>query len=224
MAEIHGRLRQLFRREKVADMRALQAKLADRSARSLFRDLSALSYLTSYTHAGRYFTLADIPDFDRDGLWHFQDIGFSRFGTLKETTAVQVSECPVGCTHAELKKMLRVRVHNTLLGLVREGRIGRQPFEGVHLYLNADPEKASEQVATRQAFARLHDEALRALTSEEVIEALVEALRAAPEIPTPQEVSRRLAARGVKLTGVQVGQVFESYGLVPGEKKTVWPY
>jgi len=52
----------------------------------------------------------------------------------------------------------------------------------------------------------------------------VEALRATPEIPTPQEVSRRLAARGVKLTGVQVGQVFETYGLVPGEKKTEWPY
>jgi hypothetical protein len=201
-------------------MQKLRAEFEGRSQRSLFRDLAAHGYLSSYTHAGRYFTLVDIPDFDEQGLWHFQDIGFSRAGTLKETVASQVACSPAGYTHAELKRMLRVRVHNTLLDLVRQGRISRRELEDVLLYLNADADKAAEQVATRESITRIRAEALRPLTSEEIVETLVEALRAAPEVPSPQAVSQRLVARGVKLTAVQVGQVFDAYGLVPG-KKTV---
>jgi hypothetical protein len=43
-----------------------------RSRRSLFRDLASLGYLTSFTHAGRYYTLADIPQFDERGLWFYK--------------------------------------------------------------------------------------------------------------------------------------------------------
>ena len=45
-------------------------------------------YLSSYTHAGRYYTLENISKFDEQGLWFYRD------GTLKETTAVQVEQTP----------------------------------------------------------------------------------------------------------------------------------
>jgi len=47
-----GRVRQVFRRAKVLDIRALGARFEKRSRRSLYRDLGALGYLTSYTHGG----------------------------------------------------------------------------------------------------------------------------------------------------------------------------
>ena len=208
----------LLRRERVADMERLRAEIAGRSRRSLFRDLVHAGYRTSYTHAGRYYTLADIPEFDELGLWFHGDIGFSRAGTLKETAAGQVEEAPTGFIHAELQRLLRVRVHNALLDLVHEGRIGRARFRGVHLYVSADAGRAAEQVARREEMDRMLRDALRVLTDEETIEVLVEALQAAPAVPHPEVVAERLAARGFDLTARLVLQAYEVHGLVPGKK------
>ena len=101
-----------------------------------------------------------------------------------------------GRTHAELQHVLRVRVHNTLLDLVREGRIGQAHFGAVHLYVSADPALAAEQLARRQELAHVLEEALRTLSTEETIEVLAEALRAASGIPDAATVAARLAARG----------------------------
>ena len=65
-------------------------------------------------------------------------------------------------------------------------------------------------------------EALRTPTSEETLEILVEALRATPQVPEAALVAKRLAARGVRVEGRHVQQVFEAHGL-QSEKKTVRP-
>jgi len=221
MADIHQQLRQMFRRQKVVDMEALTAVVALRSRRSLFRDLAALGYLTSYTHTGRYYTLRDVPNFDEHGLWLFNDIGFSRAGTLKSTLVVEVERSPAGRTHAELQQLLRVRVHNTLLLLVQQARLARQLFAGVHLYVSADTARAVGQVAGRQELARQSDEAARPIPAEQTIEILVETLRFAPRLPAAAVVAERLAARGLHLLERDVEQVFATYGLVPGKKRTL---
>lgn len=217
-----ARITSWLQRKKVADMKELREVLGGRSRRSVFRDLSEAGYRTSYTHVGRYYTLEDVPVFDDQGLWFHRDIGFSRAGTLKQTAAVQVEQTPDGRTHDELQGLLRVRVHNTLLGLVREGRIGRERLGRVYLYVSADPERAAQQVAERRELSALMAKMLRVPTDEEVVEVLVEALRAAPAIPAPDQVAQRLVARGMRLEPHHVQMVYEEHGLVPG-KKTVRP-
>jgi len=217
MREAQKRLARLLRRSKVLDMKAMMAAIDRRSRRSLFRDLEQLGYQTSYTHGGRYYTLAETPHFDEFGLWFFQEIGFSRAGTLKQTAAIQVQQAPDGRTHAELRHLLRVRVQNTLLGLVREGRVGRQPYEGRLLYVSADPEQAAAQVQRRREADQMLAEALRVLTPDETIEILLEALRGSAEIPPPALVAKRLAARGVGVEPRHVRQVYEVHGLTPKE-------
>ena len=218
MTETRDRLVRLFRREKVLAMDALESAVHDRSRRSLFRDLCAQGYHTSYTHAGRYYTLTGIPQFDSLGLWFHGEVGFSRAGTLKETAVSQVEESPTGFLHAELRRLLRVRVYNALLDLEREGRIGRAQFKKRCLYVSADPGRAAEQVTRREEMDRVLAEALRVLTDEETIEVLVEALRAAPEVPAPTMVAEQLRARGLDLTSRLVLQAYEAHGLVPGKK------
>jgi hypothetical protein len=181
---------------------------------TVFRRLREVGYRTSFTHRGQYYTLAELPEFDEWGLWFHGDIGFSRSGTLKETTAVQVEQAPDGRTHAELSHLLRVRVHNPLLDLVHEGRIGRERYRGQHLYVSADADRAAEQVHRRLEGERI----LREPTVEETIEILGEALRGAAEIPSPLEVVRALAARGVSVESRQVRSVYEAHQLTPGKK------
>jgi hypothetical protein len=216
--QAHERLRRLIRRSRVVELPTLYELLGTQSRMTVFRRLREIGYRSSFTHAGRYYTLADIPTFDEQGLWFYGDIGFSRVGTLKETTVVQVEQTPEGRTHAELRNLLRVRVHNTLLGLLREGRIGREPLGETYLYVSADPQRAAAQIGERLELRTLMAEVLRLPTEEEVVEVLVEALRAAPLIPAPDEVSRRLTARGVNLEPRHVEHVYEAHQLVAGKK------
>ncbi len=211
-------LRKMAHRRSVFELKALYDVFDTRSRMTVFRRLRNVGYRSSFSHGGRYYTLLDIPVFDDQGLWFHGDIGFSRAGTLKQTAAEQVEHTPEGRTHDELRGLLRVRVHNTLLGLVRDGRIGRQRFGRVFLYVSADPQRAAQQVKERQELSASLAEMLRVPTDEEVVEVLVEALRAAPATPVPEQVAQRLVARGVRLEPHHVQMVYEEHGLVPGKK------
>ena len=211
-------LRKLVRRVPVVTLETLFKTLGTRSRMTVFRRLRQAGYLSSFTHGGSYYTLNEIPKFDEQGLWFYRDIGFSLAGTLKQTAAVQVDQSPEGRTHDELQGLLRVRVHNTLLSLVREGRIGRERVGRVYLYVSAARERAAQQVKERKGLSASLAEMLRVPTDEEVVEVLVEALRAAPAIPPPEQVAWRLVARGVRLEPHHVQMVYEEHALVPGKK------
>ncbi len=211
-------LHKLVQRVPVVTLETLFSTLGTRSRMTAFRRLRQVGYRSSFTHGGRWYTLHDIPKFDQHGLWFHRDVGFSRAGTLKQTVAVQVEQAAEGRTHGELQHLLRVRVHNTLLDLLRQGRVGRERWQRVYLYVSADAGRAAEQVAARTQLAAARAEILRVATDEEVVEVLVEALRAAPEIPAPTLVAGRLVVRGVRLEPHHVQQVYEEHGLVPGKK------
>ncbi len=217
VSEAQHALRKLIKRVSVADMATFLEVLGTRSRMTVFRRLKVLGYQTSFTHSGRFYTLVGVPVFDELGLWFHREVGFSAEGTLKDTVVAHVERAPDGRTHAELHHVLRVRMHNTLLALVNEGRIAREHFGNVSLYVSAYAPRASLQLAGRQELARVMDEVCRVLTDDEIIEVLAEALRAAG-IPEPAVVAARLAARGVRIEPRLVRQAFDAHGLVPGKK------
>ena len=90
-----------------------------------------------------------------------QGIGFSKEGTLKATLLKMVETAPSGFTHTELNHLLRVKVHNTLLGLVREGRIGREHIEKTYLYTGADTGEALDQISRRRMLLAKSDKLRR---------------------------------------------------------------
>jgi hypothetical protein len=78
-------LRQHLRRNKIADLPELKRVLGTDTDLTVFRKLKQLQYLASYTHRGRFYTLADIVRFDDRGLWSHEGVCFSRYGTLLAT-------------------------------------------------------------------------------------------------------------------------------------------
>lgn len=211
-------LRSLFHRTLVADIDDLFRILETQSRMSVFRRLSEVGYRSSYTHSGRYYTLTDIPRFNERGLWFHQDVGFSQAGTLKATLVALVNSEPIGFTHEELEGLLHLRVHNTLLDLVREKRVGRDPFEGAYLYVNPSPERATMQKEKRRE-AQERRRAPAPLPTTTVIEVLVEALQAGRVRVSAALVAARLQARGLRVAVEQVAEVLTRYG-VETEKKT----
>lgn len=204
---LHG----LFRRTPVMSMPQLERALAPRSRRSLYRDLSSLGYLSSYSHTGRYYTLRSVPDFDADGLWHYQGIGFSRDGTLKSTLCRLVEVSEAGRTQHELSLRLGVRVHNPLLELVQSKKLGREPFDSEYLYVAAKRARAAAQLQRRRALEI--EQPIVAPPSLE-LEVLLEVIHGVkrPE-PDPATLAARLAARGIRVSVAEVAAVLEHHGL-----------
>lgn len=213
-------LKRFFRRFPVVDLNTLGRILKTHSRMSIFRRLREVGYFSSYTHTGRYYTLANIPQFDDYGLWIHQGIGFSRFGTLKATVVELVHRSPAGLTHMELSNLLRIRVHNTLLTLIRENRLDRQYIDGTFLYVSEQSDHAGEQISRRRVQLADIQKAIPDIPATTVIEVLTETIHAGQVRIAPSLVAKRLSARGVPITVQQVEQVFARYG-IDTEKKTV---
>ena len=213
-------LQNLFRKRLVADIGVLFAALDTHSRMSVFRRLREIGYFSSYTHTGRYYTLADIPEFDDCGLWRHQTIGFSRFGTLKATVAQLVEDADTGCTHADLEALLRLRVYNTLLRLVHAGEVHREAVGGTYVYVSIDEERASRQLDARRRQAAQAVRPFHLPPEDVVLLVLVEALHASEGLPAPPVVAARLAARGEEVATEQVKRVYDHFRLEAG-KKTV---
>lgn len=212
-------LRKLFGRFSVADLDTLCKTLKTGSRMSIFRRLREIGYFSSYTHTGRYYTLADIPQFDDYGLWIHQGIGFSQFGTLRATIVQLVNESPTGHTHMELNNLLRIRMHNTLLKLVQEGRVGREYIEKTFLYVSADSDHGTEQISGRKGQLADSEKAIPHIGTTTVIAVLIETIHAGHVRIAPSLVAKGLCARGIPITVQQVEEVFARYG-IDTEKKT----
>lgn len=207
-------LLRLFRKRPIVTLSTLLETLRTHSRMSVFRRLSAIDYLTSYSHAGRYYTLRAIPEFDEGGLWHHLGVSFSRYGSLKRTVEHNVNDSEAGKTHPELELSLKVRVHNTLLDLVEEGRIGRVQTDRYFLYVSAKRRKAKAQVARRQeAIEREAAEREGKPTTAVVIEVLLEVIHGAKVEVEPSAIAARLASRGVSVTAAQVEALLKEHGL-----------
>jgi len=184
---------------------------------TVFRRLQKLNYLSSYTHAGRYYTLAEIAQFDRTGLWFYDDIGFSEKCSLKNTIDHLVDTCDAGKFHRELEKQLRVRVHNALLDLVTSNQIYREQFQGSYLYLSIAPDRREKQMQRRQELALQASGFSEVLSEHLIIEVLSEVIRQSTKTPNVEQVTSSLCKRGLIITEHQVGAIFKQYKV---EKKT----
>jgi hypothetical protein len=143
-------LRSLLQRQKIATLAELKEAIGTSAAMTVFRKLSALGYQTSYSHRGKYYTLADIPDFDDQGLWFYRAVYFSRDGTLLATAQRFVEEARVGFTAGELRDLLQVEVKQALLHLYRQKRIGREQIGGRYVYLSRDSGMQLNQKLARE--------------------------------------------------------------------------
>lgn len=143
-------IRPFLQKQKIATLVELKAALGSSATMTVFRKLKALGYQTSYSHRGKYYTLAGIPRFDEYGLWCYRSAWFSRDGTLLATTQRFVEEADAGFTPRELERLLHVGVKEPLLRLYRKGRIDREEIDDVYVYLSREPGELRRQRLRRQ--------------------------------------------------------------------------
>lgn len=219
-------LRKFFRKRGVGQLADLFRVLQTSSRMSVFRRLNTVGYHSSFTHAGRYYTLVELPKFDSWGLWFHRQVGFSRVATLKATVVELVNGSSAGMTPKELRELLKLPVsnalYNTLSELAHSAQLQPRKLTGRTVYISAEAQLADEQLARREL--QQHQTLTPPVTTatETVIAVLVEALQAGDALVDALMISSRLCARSISVSAEQVEQIFAHYGLQP-EKKTAAP-
>jgi hypothetical protein len=143
-------LRRFLRKHRIATLPQLKQLLGTEADITVSRKLKELSYRTSYSHRGSFYTLDEIATFDEQGLWSFDSVWFSRHGTLVSTAEDRVTQSEAGCFASELEDILHVPVKEPLLQLVAQGRITRQSVSGLYLYCAGNPRTRQQQLRARQ--------------------------------------------------------------------------
>ena len=116
------------------------------SRTTVLRRLKEHGYYSSYNHRGTFMTIEEAARFDSHGLWLCKTARFSQRGTLKNTVLHFVQTSREGMTHQELVTLLAVRVHDTLLDVVKEGGIRRQRLRGPLLYFRGQRTLRRKQI------------------------------------------------------------------------------
>src|ERR1700680_232815 len=165
-------LRQFLRRSGIATLPQLKRLLGTEANITVFRKLKELSYRTSYSHRGSFYTLDEIAAFDEHVLGSFDSVWFSRHGTLVATAEVCVTQAPAGYFASELKDILHVPVKEPLLRLFEQDRIARQTVSGLYLYCASNPRTRQQQVRARQTLLEQAAAAPAAIRSDQVSDEL----------------------------------------------------
>lgn len=144
-------LKRLLETAQVCTLDDMMEALGTRVRMTVFRKLSELPYLTSYSHRGKYYTLRPLCRFDDSGLWSHCEARFSRLGTLRETCQQFVELSEAGFTVAELDQVLRVQSKQALLRLYQQQWLHREKFNGVFVYLsNPERDRQRQRAARRE--------------------------------------------------------------------------
>lgn len=117
---------------------------------TVLRKLKQLSYLTSYSHRGKYYALTGLAGFNEQGLWFRDPARFSRYGTLLNTVEHFVTTSEAGYRASELERLLGVNVKEPLLQLYREKRIDRDDRGNVYVYTSKESSIRREQQVHRK--------------------------------------------------------------------------
>jgi hypothetical protein len=141
-------LEKQFESQIVLDMIEMKTILGTDVDMTIYRNLKRLCYISSYSHAGKYYSLKRLARFDLHGLWHYKDIHFSSSGTLKNTVLSLLEQSEEGYLAKELQEILQVTSHNVLLALCRTNQIIREQTGKNFVYFH--PDKIAVQLKHRK--------------------------------------------------------------------------
>ncbi len=129
-------------------MSEIQTALGTSVKMTALRKLRTMGYRSSYSHAGKYYTIDEIAQFNEHGLWTYNRVHFSTDGTLVETLYRLIEGSTKGYFASELQDLLKVRIHDPLFKLYSQKRVDRRQIGSAFLYLSTS--HGTKQFAERK--------------------------------------------------------------------------
>jgi hypothetical protein len=134
-----------FRQQKIITIEQL-VNLLNCSVITARRRLKQWQTYTSINKNGRYYTLPQIPAFDKNGLWRHQAILFSKHGNLKQTVVALIADSLKGLSAAEIAELVDLAPNSSLLSQFKDAPgVKREKHQGRYIYLSDRLEVSSRQ-------------------------------------------------------------------------------
>ncbi len=111
------------------------------------RYLNSFEYFSSYSHNSKWYTIAPILKFDKHGLWRYDSICFSKFGTLKNTVIHFIEQSRCGLTSGQLSELLGITCYSVLSQFYKSGTIDRVKMDRGFVYLSKDEKKKKQKLS-----------------------------------------------------------------------------
>lgn len=204
---------QTFKKKKVVTIVMLAAWLSC-SIATARRRLKAWRAYTSYNCNGRYYTLPEIAEFDKNGLWRYQGVCFSKHGNLKQTLVHLVTHSAQGLSGSELGELLGLQPRSFLSHFRDHPALCRENLKGRWVWFAAEPNIRERQKKTRLSEVVIKKPPMP--SDGEAVLILVDLIKH-PNSSLAQ-VARRLRRQGLDIDVDAIGQLLAYHGLV---KKTV---
>lgn len=199
-----------FRSIKILTIQEL-TKILNSSKITARRRLKLWKAYTSINKNSRFYTLPDIPAFDRNGLWEYEKIFFSKHGNLKETISSLIRKSEAGLSANNTTCLVGLPSNSSLLSHFRNlPGIRREKFQGRYIYFSDDP-----GIYTKQKDALMQKDSKQFPTDAEAVVILIQLIKN-PNISV-EELAQRVSKEGVRIEASRVLNFLTHHGLL---KKT----
>ena len=203
------RLEKLFHQRKCW-MLAQLAQTLGYSPFSVRPFLKQIGYFRSYTQNGKWYTLRETPQFDRNGLWHHKGIGFSKHVSLTATIAHLIEHSPAGLSASELAQKLQHPCNPVLTHLHQDGQLDRVKVAGQFRYLTKEAQQNSQQ--RQQALLSQGSDPTSSLSTQTAVWVLVEHIKN-PALNFEQIASHLQQQRKLSCRAEHIERFFHEHGL-----------
>jgi len=138
-----------FKRQKIVTLEQL-VKMLDCSEITVRRRLKMWQTYTSINKNGRYYTLPQTPVFDKNGLWKYQSVLFSKHGNLKQTIVSLIVDSPRGLSAVEIAEIVDLVPNSSFISKFKNvAGVKREKHQGRFIYLSDQPEVCTRQKRRR---------------------------------------------------------------------------
>jgi len=209
-ARCADRLRKLFARRKCWLLADLAAAL-DCALITVRRLLKEVGYVRSYTHNGKWYTLATTPRFDRDGIWRYRQIGFSKQGSLTATIQYLIERSSVGLSARDIGEKLQHPCHAVMTILHKAGDIDRIKIGGEFRYLSTK-ERTNRRQRAQVLVEQRPEEPSSPLSAQAAVFVLVEYINN-PELSFEQIACNVRQQRQVTVAQESIRCFFKEQGV-----------
>lgn len=183
------------------------------SVRTAHTRLKEWGGLCSYNKNGKYYTLFDIARFNNYGIWHYQNIGFSHFGNLKQTFIHLIKNSNAGLSSVEIGDILSLDPRSFVSHFRELTEIKREKIGSRYIYFSSETNVYQSQRENRTK--EVSYKGTHLLDSSMAILVLVEKIKY-PQLDS-LSLSRRLKSQGIDLSASKIAELFIYHGI---EKKT----
>jgi hypothetical protein len=134
-----------FKQEKIMTIKQL-IQIQQCSAITVRRRLKKWKTFTSINNNGRYYTLPEIPEFDRNGLWKYQSVLFSAYGNLKQTIIELIRRSETGLSAADISQIIEIPSSSSYFSQIKNSDgIKREKHRGRFFYFSDAPTHYQQQ-------------------------------------------------------------------------------